>query len=52
MALPVWAYFMKKVFADPSLPYDQSVPFEIPEDFDPCYSAGESVDSGIEEVYE
>ena len=54
-ALPVWAYFMKKVFADPDLPYDESVPFEIPADFDPCYSAGtaeENAESSIEEVYE
>lgn len=52
MALPIWAYYMKKVFADPNLPYDQSVTFELPADFDPCYSVGEDLDSGIEEVYE
>ena len=52
MALPVWAYFMKKVFADPNLPYDQSVPFDIPADFDPCYSAEDDMGTGIEEVYE
>ncbi len=52
MALPVWAYFMKKVFADPNLPYDQSVPFEIPADFDPCYSAEDDMGIGIEDVYE
>lgn len=52
MALPVWAYFMKKVFADPNLPYDQSVPFDIPADFDPCYSAEDDMETGIEEVYE
>ena len=52
MALPIWAYYMKKVFADPNLPYDQSTTFELPADFDPCYSVGEDLDSGIEEVYE
>lgn len=52
MALPIWAYYMKKVFADPNLPYDQSVTFELPADFDPCYSVGEDLDSAIEEVYE
>ena len=27
MALPIWAYFMKKVFADTSLPYDPNATF-------------------------
>ena len=52
MALPIWAYYMKKVFADPNLPYDQSATFELPADFDPYYSVGEDLDSAIEEVYE
>lgn len=53
MALPIWAYYMKKVFADSSLGYDPNEKFDIPEDFNPCvsefddYSAG-----GIEEVFE
>ena len=52
MALPIWAYFMKKVFADPSLPYDPTVGFDLPEDFDPCYSSDTGQDASIEEVYE
>lgn len=53
MALPIWAYYMKKVFADSSLGYDPNEKFDIPEDFNPCvsefddYSAG-----GIEDVFE
>lgn len=53
MALPIWAYYMKKMFADRSLGYDPNEKFDIPEDFNPCvsefddYSAG-----GIEEVFE
>lgn len=53
MALPIWAYYMKKVFADRSLGYNPNEKFDIPEDFNPCvsefddYSAG-----GIEEVFE
>lgn len=53
MALPIWAYYMEKVFADRSLGYDPNEKFDIPEDFNPCvsefddYSAG-----GIEEVFE
>ncbi len=35
-ALPVWALYMKKVYADPSLGYSEDEKFVIPEDFDPC----------------
>lgn len=38
MALPIWAYYMKKVFADKSLGYDPNEKFDIPEDFNPCSS--------------
>ena len=38
MALPIWGLYMKKVFADESLPYSQDETFDIPEDFDPCGS--------------
>lgn len=36
MALPVWALYMKKVFADKALGYNEGETFDIPEDFDPC----------------
>jgi penicillin-binding protein 1A len=36
MALPIWGLYMKKVFADGTLGYDQSETFQIPEDFRPC----------------
>ena len=53
MALPVWAYYMKKVFADRSLGYDPDEKFEIPEDFNPCSSEFDDyVPGGIEEVFE
>ncbi|WP_443701676.1 transglycosylase domain-containing protein [Prevotella sp.] len=54
MALPIWAYYMKKVFADRSLGYDQNEKFDIPEDFNPCSSADDEIDSkySIEEIYE
>ena len=38
MALPIWGLYMKKVFADKSLPYSQEEKFDVPEDFDPCGS--------------
>ena len=36
MALPIWALYMQKVYADESLGYSQEEQFNIPEDFDPC----------------
>lgn len=53
MALPIWAYFMKKVFADRSLGYDSNEKFDIPEDFNPCVSEFDDYSTGgIEEVFE
>jgi len=36
MALPVWAIYMKKVYADESLGYSQTEPFDVPTGFNPC----------------
>ena len=36
MALPIWAIYMQKVYADESLGYTQEEIFNIPEDFNPC----------------
>lgn len=53
MALPVWAYYMKRVFADRSLGYDPEEKFDVPEDFNPCASEfDEYMPGGIEEVFE
>ena len=53
MALPVWAYYMQKVYADRSLGYDPNEKFDIPEDFNPCSSEFDDyVPGGIEEVFE
>lgn len=41
MALPVWGLYMKKVFADKTLGYEQTETFQIPEDFRPCGSKNE-----------
>jgi len=35
-ALPIWAYYMKKVFRDKSLRYSPNEEFDIPEDFNSC----------------
>lgn len=36
MALPIWGLYMKKVFADKTLGYDQTETFQIPKGFSPC----------------
>lgn len=33
MALPIWGYYMRKVYADPSLPYKDGLEFEQPANF-------------------
>jgi penicillin-binding protein 1A len=56
MALPIWAYFMKKVYRDTSLGYSSAATFGLPADFDPCAGKEVPKDSlggfGIDEVYE
>ena len=52
MALPIWAYFMKKVYRDSSLPYDPNSKFNLPEGFDPCAKDADAMEYGIDEVYE
>lgn len=37
-ALPIWAYYMIKVYRDKSLGYRQDETFSMPQDFDPCSS--------------
>lgn len=48
MALPIYGLFMKKLYADKSLPYSQSDRFKFPADIDLCES--EFSDGEIEEV--
>ena len=53
MALPIFAIYIKKVFADRSLGYNPDAKFDIPEEFDPCASIGDDIDEfGIDEVFE
>ena len=52
MALPIWAYFMKLVYADKTLGYSPGVKFNVPSSFNPC-AVKDTVDmNGIDEVYE
>lgn len=52
MALPIYAYFIKKVYRDGMLPYSQDETFDIPADFNPCDKADADDFSAIEDVYE
>ncbi len=55
MALPIWAYFMKKVYADHSLPYTPDATFNVPEGFNACANEKEKEDESdmdIDEIYE
>jgi penicillin-binding protein 1A len=52
MALPIWAYYMQKVFADPTLGYDPDAKFELPDGYNPCSKKEEVIEDDIEDVYE
>lgn len=57
MALPVYGLFMKKVFADKSLGYDQTEIFEMPADYNPCAKKDsttryEAITGGIDKMFE
>ena len=53
MALPIWAYFMKKIYRDKSLNYSSNATFELPDGFDPCSKQDADNDEfQIDEVYE
>ena len=54
MALPIYAYFIKKVYANEALPYKANAIFDLPEDFDGCGRAVDAQDDfmGIEDVFE
>lgn len=52
VALPIWALFMKRLYADKTLPYNANEKFDIPKDYDPCAEEVSSYETGIDEVYE
>lgn len=51
VALPIWAYFMKKVYADHQLGYSDKPQFAIPKDFDFCSTSEDTDVNDIQEVY-
>lgn len=55
-ALPIWAKYMVKVFADKTLGYDENERFQLPDGFDPCKDNGEEYiepasDNGLDEFF-
>ena len=55
MALPIFALYMKKVYADKQLGYNENAVFDLDEGYNPCeYSSDNSFDefNDIEDVYE
>ena len=56
MALPIFAYYMQKVYADSLLGYSQDEHFDIPKGFDPCENSLGEDDFGegepVEEIFE
>lgn len=55
MALPIFALYMRKVYADETLGYNEDALFDLPEGYDPCERSLEDdfVEvNDIEEVYE
>ena len=53
MALPIWAYYMKKIYRNRALGYNNKVSFGLPEGFDPCPKQdADNTAYQIDEVYE
>jgi len=55
MALPIFALYMQKVYADPQLGYNEEATFDLPAGYDPCSfvdEALESSDNDFEELFE
>ena len=46
MALPIWTKYMRKVYDDKTLGYDESEIFSLPEGYDPCKDAVVGGDNG------
>lgn len=53
MALPIWAIYMKKVYADSSLGYSPQATFDLPEGYNACHKEQDDFEElGIDEVFE
>ena len=53
MALPVFAYYMQQIYADPQIGINESAVFDMPEGYNPCSYVDDALgDNEIEEIFE
>ena len=53
MALPVFAYYMQQIYADPQLGINENAVFDMPEGYNPCSYIDDALgDNEIEEIFE
>lgn len=54
VSLPIWALYMKSLYAHPDLGYDPEAKFDLPEGYDPCAKDSTSMvdDFMIDDVFE
>ena len=53
MALPIFAYYMQKIYGDKQLGYNENAIFDLPDGYDPCSFAEEALETnGIEDIFE
>ena len=54
MALPIFAYYMKKIFANPEVGYSPKAVFDMPRGYNPCESFIDDMTDvdDLEEIYE
>lgn len=54
VSLPIWALYMKSLYAHPDLGYDPEAKFDLPEGYDPCAKDSTSMvdDLMIDDVFE
>ena len=53
MALPVFAYYMQQIYADPQLGINENAVFDMPEGYDPCSYIDDALgENEIEEIFE
>lgn len=52
MALPIFAYFMQKVYADKTLDYSEDAVFDLPSGYNPCSLLDDGGENGEGEVDE
>ncbi len=53
MALPVFAYYMQQIYADPQIGINESAVFDMPEGYNPCSYIDDALgENEIEEIFE